>query len=84
MVNPATDMIVDKFKGFKTFFRNHNKWNEKRRFVFKLKMQSASSAVSPIIWMRCDTTIKPPINTNGIVLTGTLFPNSLKQSRNRM
>lgn len=68
LINPATNTIVDEYNGFETFSWNNNQLCEKKRFVFKLKMQSASSAVSPIIWIRCATEIKPPINKDGIIL----------------
>lgn len=69
MLNPYTNKVLDVFKGFRKFIFFQHVWRKKIRFIFEIKMQCHSQDVQPVIWQRCSTVIKPPINVDGISLT---------------
>lgn len=64
MMDPSINTVTDVFKGFAEFPWKGNEWREKMRFVFELEMQHSTSADSPIIWKRCTTEVKSPVDTN--------------------
>lgn len=50
MISPATNIVLDVYKGLAKFTWNHNNWNEAIRFVFEVKMQCDLPPARPIVW----------------------------------
>lgn len=69
VIDPATNTILEIYKGFETFTWNQNKWSENMRFVFELEMLCSSSPDPQIKWKRFTTEIKPPVNTKKLLLS---------------